>query len=162
MTKVAPPSEGLVPHVEGCKQLYRFPDPQDLPVIVATRTSLSFPVLLAAVPLYAVDYTLAENDDKEKSRRAERCWFSDGGICINLPIHFFDAPLPMWPTFAINLKQFHPDYPDEDHAVWLPKNANSGWLPLWTRFEQPGKVGLLSDFLGAIINSMQTGRTTRR
>ncbi len=47
MTKVAPPSEGLVPHVEGCKQLYRFPDPQDLPVIVATRMSLSFPVLLA-------------------------------------------------------------------------------------------------------------------
>src|SRR5439155_6495248 len=63
--------------------------------------------------------------------------------------------LPQWPPFAINLKQFHQDHPDEKDAVWLPKNTNAGWLPLWTRFEQPGKYGLLSNFLGAILNAMQ-------
>jgi hypothetical protein len=31
------------------------------------------------------------------------CWFSDGGISSNFPLHMFDAPLPRWPTFAINL-----------------------------------------------------------
>jgi hypothetical protein len=36
------------------------PEPEDLPVVVAVRMSLSFPVLLSAVPLYAVDY-IAEN-----------------------------------------------------------------------------------------------------
>jgi len=30
-------------------------------------------------------------------------WFSDGGICSNFPIHFFDAWLPTRPTFGINL-----------------------------------------------------------
>jgi predicted acylesterase/phospholipase RssA len=150
------PQRGAIPpYATGCERLYPFPDPQDLPVVVATRMSLSFPVLLAAVPLYAVDYTLAQNQDETKPRRAERCWFSDGGICSNLPIHFFDAPFPLWPTFAINLKQFHPDHQTEDGAVWLPKNVNSSWLPLWTRFEQPGRFGPLTDFLWAIINTMQ-------
>jgi hypothetical protein len=139
----------------GCSELYRFPDPEDVPVVVATRMSLSFPVLLAAVPLYAIDFTLAENKGKNEARRADRCWFSDGGIGSNLPIHFFDAPLPRWPTFAIDLKQFHPDHQDEQSAVWLPENANSGWLPLWTRFEAPGTFGRLTDFLGAILNAMQ-------
>jgi hypothetical protein len=30
-------------------------------------------------------------------------WFSDGGICSNFPIHFFDAWLPTHPTFGVNL-----------------------------------------------------------
>ena len=48
-------------------------------------------------------------------------WFSDGGIGSNFPIHMFDAALPLWPTFAINLV-----YPasttrlDRTGAVFLP------------------------------------------
>jgi predicted acylesterase/phospholipase RssA len=155
MKEVAPDSEGPAPHAPGCARLYRFPEPDDLPVVVATRMSLSFPVLLSAVPLYAVDFTLEENADKTKSRRAERCWFSDGGISSNLPIHFFDSALPLWPTFAINLKQFHPDHTKEEDAVWYPPRPNSGWLPQWTRFEQPGRFGTVSAFLGAVLNAMQ-------
>jgi hypothetical protein len=34
---------------------YGLPDPKDLPVVVATRMSLSFPLLLSAVPLWAID-----------------------------------------------------------------------------------------------------------
>jgi hypothetical protein len=33
----------------------------------------------------------------------ECCWFSDGGLTSNFPIHFFDAPLPLRPTFGIDL-----------------------------------------------------------
>ena len=150
--------DGVAPEVAGIERLYGFPDARDLPVVVATRMSLSFPVLLGAVPLYAVDFTRVANQQKKQDGRApeaERCWFSDGGICSNLPIHFFDAPLPQWPTFAINLKQFHPDHQDEADAVWLPANVRAGWLPVWTRFEQQGQPGRLSSFLWAIVNTMQ-------
>ena len=33
---------------------------QDLPVVVAVRLSLSFPLLLAAVPLWAKDFTYSD------------------------------------------------------------------------------------------------------
>lgn len=142
------------PRTREGRKLIPFPDAADLPVVVATRMSLSFPILLAAVPLYAVDFTRKVNQQAE-TRFAERCWFSDGGICSNLPIHFFDSPVPRWPTFAINLKQFHPDHPSEEDAVWLPKTNRSGMLVAWTRFEVNGAFGRPSQFLAAILNTMQ-------
>jgi hypothetical protein len=145
----------MLPVSPWCKQLYRMPAARDLPVVVATRMSLSFPVLLAAVPLYAVDFGRKHNQDRTKAPTAERCWFSDGGISSNLPIHFFDGPLPRWPTFAINLKQFHPDFPEEKDAVYLPKNASSVTQVAWTRFEQDGQFGSLPQFLWSIIETMQ-------
>lgn len=69
--------------------LHPWPAPADLPVLVATRMSLSFPALIAAVPLAAA-------------------WFTDGGLCANLPVHFFDTALPRRPTFALNLGPFPP------------------------------------------------------
>src|SRR5216683_1620455 len=85
------------------EHLLPLPEMRDLPIIVAIRMSLSFPILLCAVPLYAIDFTLQRNFKKPKSEPtlAERCWFSDGGISSNFPIHFFDSPLPRWPTFGI-------------------------------------------------------------
>ncbi len=65
----------------------------ELPVLVAARLSLSFPILFKAVPLWAIP-TIGQ---------PYRCWFSDGGICANFPIHLFDAVLPRWPTFGITL-----------------------------------------------------------
>ena len=61
------------------------------------RMSASLPFLLSAVPLYAVHIT---HDDKFSLKC---CWFSDGGLASGLPLHFFDAPIPSRPTFAINL-----------------------------------------------------------
>jgi len=78
-------------------ELFRLPAPADLPILLGARMSLSFPFLLSAVPLYAPAYKKGE---KAKLRR---CWFSDGGITSNFPIHFFDGPLPSRPTFGINL-----------------------------------------------------------
>ncbi|WP_157495017.1 patatin-like phospholipase family protein [Kutzneria sp. 744] len=62
----------------------------DLPVLVATRMSLTFPVLLSAVPLWTVD-----------GKTVSRHWFADGGISSNFPIQFFDAWLPTRPTFGL-------------------------------------------------------------
>ena len=143
------------PHLADGRQLYGFPEAQHLPVVVATRMSLSFPLLLGAVPLYAVDFTLASNQDSAQPL-AERCWFSDGGICSNLPIHFFDAPLPRWPTFGINLKEFHPDHQSEEEAAYVPSRANASTQVFWNRFEKPGKR--FTNFLSAILNTMQNWR----
>jgi predicted acylesterase/phospholipase RssA len=79
-----------------------FPAAKDLPVIVATRMSLSAPVLISAIPLYTISSsargksTLVEQD-------LQLNLFSDGGISSNFPIHFFDRWLPTRPTFGINL-----------------------------------------------------------
>ena len=144
------------PQSDDGRQLYGFPEPKDLPVVVATRMSLSFPLLLSAVPLYAVDFTRLKNKPPNQRPTAERCWFSDGGISSNLPIHFFDAPLPRWPTFGINLKEFHPDHQSEEEAVFLEKRANANEQLFWNRFEKPGRR--FSYFLFAIINTMQNWR----
>ena len=86
-------------------RLYRVPPPPDLPVIVATRMSLSFPGLISAVPLWVVEHS-------KDSHRLLRCWFSDGGISSNFPVHFFDSLLPRRRTFAISLGPYPPDRPD--------------------------------------------------
>lgn len=132
------------------------PAPADLPVVVAARMSLSFPVLISAIPLYAVDWSLQRNGDLKKAGRAPelgRCWFSDGGIGSNFPVHFFDGLLPSRPTFGINLRPFHPDHPrdpyDETNNVRFPAAAGQGIRPAWTEID-----GLFS-FLATIVNTMQ-------
>ena len=93
--------------------LRRLPEPADLPVIVATRMSLSFPLLISAVPLWSSSYRKAAPDDTgavldpaDNEPQFEKLWFSDGGLASNFPVHLFDAPLPGRPTFAINLGPF--------------------------------------------------------
>jgi predicted acylesterase/phospholipase RssA len=72
---------------------FLLPPAEKLPVIIAVRLSMSFPILFCAVPLYG----------KDVNGSMQRVWFSDGGLTSNFPIHFFDSPLPRWPTFAIDL-----------------------------------------------------------
>ncbi len=132
------------------------PAPADLPVVVAARMSLSFPVLISAIPLYAVDWGLKSNQvarDNGGAPALERCWFSDGGISSNFPIHFFDGLLPERPTFGINLRPFHPDFPKDEHDeaknVWFPTRSRQALAPTWNPIE-----GLFA-FLGSIIRTMQ-------
>ena len=119
------------------------PAPKDFPVVVAVRMSLSFPVLLSAVPLYAVDYTSTE-------KKLERCWFSDGGIGSNFPIHFFDDLLPGRPTFGIDLT------PRQRHWVYLPQRTADGRSEVWNRFST------LPGFLGALLNSIHSWMDNRQ
>jgi predicted acylesterase/phospholipase RssA len=93
------------------KEYCFLPRGEDLPIAVAARLSLSFPLLMCAVPLYTVRQSayalrrteagvvLTSEDDLQKN------WFSDGGISSNFPIHFYDRWLPRRPTFGINLAQ---------------------------------------------------------
>jgi hypothetical protein len=81
------------------------------------------------------------------------CWFSDGGISSNFPVHFFDALLPSHPTVGLNLRPFHPDRTEsanEEENVWMPEGHNSGILDWWYRFD--GDVG---GFLGNVVRTMQ-------
>jgi len=129
----------------GLKEL---PDGADLPVLLAARMSLSFPVLFSAVPLWAIDY------DPEKGKRTfERCMFSDGGICSNFPVHLFDGLLPMWPTFGVQLE---PKLPERDNMIFLPKRYLEGFGERWNRFaSRPGSATRMGGFLAAIFSTMQ-------
>lgn len=107
------------------------PAPADLPVVVAVRMSLSFPVLLSAVPLHAID----RSRDPE-GETPERCWFSDGGVCSNFPVHFFDSPLPRWPTLSINLLEKPSGTKPEDLlAPEMCRSNSAGIQETWNRFE---------------------------
>src|SRR6476660_447651 len=86
--------------IEVPNDFYPLPAAPDLPILLGARMSLSFPILVSAVPLYAANVTRRNEQGKFE---LERCWFSDGGLTSNFPIHFFDAPLPSRPTFGINL-----------------------------------------------------------
>jgi predicted acylesterase/phospholipase RssA len=112
------------------------PGPEALPLVVMARMSLSFPGLIAAVPLYAVDHN---NDGK-----VVRHLFSDGGISSNFPMHFFDSLLPRRPTFGVNLASPHPAHPDQ--MTWIPRAGRGGVttraLPFTT---VPGFVQALRD-----------------
>lgn len=144
------------------------PAPGRWPIVMAARMSLSFPILLAAVPLWKVDWSLDRNSAARRDwradpsstavPRAERCWFSDGGITSNFPVHFFDTLLPLRPTFAINLRGFHPNRewaarPDvpESEKVYRPENNRGGMDEWWSRFDEGKRdLGGVLAFLGAL------------
>ena len=108
---------------------YRYlPDSDDLPVVVAVRMSLSFPVLLQAIPLYRKDPLYISPEERQKLRR---CVFSDGGISSNFPIHFFDRFLPTRPTFGISLGEYSPlrcKSQNPADRVYMPQAAHTGFL----------------------------------
>jgi predicted acylesterase/phospholipase RssA len=130
-------------------RLVPLPLARDLPVAVGVRLSLSYPVLLAAIPLYTIDWT---REGPRDSLQPERCWFSDGGLTSNFPVHFFDQPLPRWPTFAINLRPPHPDMPDE--TVWMPRGHRERGVAIWNRFDD-GARPTLGGFLNAVKDVTQ-------
>jgi hypothetical protein len=149
--------------------LLRLPDPEHLPVIVATRLSLSFPLLIAAVPLWAIDRrhprsreTLKQYREARKAGTAppssglqfSREWFTDGGFCSNFPVHLFDAPLTSRPTFAINLGRFpgegQPDPDQRKNLEWAKDNR--ALLPTSTEIPERG-FGAIGAFGSAAVNT---------
>ncbi|MBK7144921.1 MAG: patatin-like phospholipase family protein [Xanthomonadales bacterium] len=142
------------------------PDAADLPVLVAVRMSLSFPILLTPIKLYHRDWsrrgdlandraTQRERDDAARNK-LRPIYFSDGGICSNLPVHFFDSLVPAHPTFAINLGAPHPDAdtrPDHFHETRVAQNQMSGRMPgRYSMHEHEGKHKL-GAFLWSIVDS---------
>lgn len=154
------------------EEFIAWPHPADVPVIVATRMSLAMPGVLSAVPLWAGDFVRPENravDGPDRSDKAklvlERCWFSDGGLSSNFPVHLFDAAIPTRPTFALDLRRYNPAEPDAHFDVTdrLGDNAQ----PWWRRIDTPsaeepgiststlaGKPSLLG-FIGLLVDAMK-------
>lgn len=187
---------GAPEQVDG-RLYYRLPPEGQLPVLVATRMSLSFPLLISAVPLHepARHHAVVQGNRAEPGRGGRnvadsmeglasggqhgaaaagssiagyrRCWFSDGGISSNFPIHLFDAALPRWPTFAINLV-----YPGDarevsdaadapqalERAVVLPTGNRERWQRGYRDIASPMAATELTRFLFAIVATMQNWR----
>lgn len=157
---------------------YRVPKPADLPILLGTRMSLSFPFLLGAVPLFA-----PKPEPGSRVWRLERCWFSDGGLTSNFPIHFFDSPLPSRPTFGINLVSHTVDVAETTeqaakatalspkgprnseldepwHYVWMP-NRNSDGIRSMARFDIfDKKGGNLPGFFMALFDTARNWADT--
>jgi predicted acylesterase/phospholipase RssA len=130
--------------------LYRVPAGDDMPVILAVRMSLNFPVLFTAVPLFCEHYWGEEAAANGNGSTLECALFSDGGITSNFPVRFFDSLIPSRPTFGISLDDFpvDPDGVERRHPrVYLPMNSGEG------RQQQSRNIGSLSSFLFAIVNT---------
>ena len=127
--------------------LYWLPPSDDLPVILAARLSLSFPALISAVPLWAMDYTDNVGTRGEPRFRAKRCWMTDGGLTANFPVHFFDSPFPARPTFAVDLQSYPDRYQDQD--VFYPGPGQSGLQP---RFRT---ITSVHGFAAGLLDTMQ-------
>ena len=165
---------------EHARPLRPFPASADLPIVVAVRMSLSFPGLISAVPLHAVDFSRPANKRARAAAREWRKehpqatpaegaavlpelvlqpnWFSDGGICANLPLHFFDSALPRRPTFAIDLASFPHDrkkVADEHENSFLPITDSADVQRRQTVFRTDG-VGALKQFFSSIVSTART------
>ena len=181
------PKDGPTLEVDG-KTYWCFPKGGDLPIVVAARMSLSFPVLICAVRLYEQHF-LPKPDADEREDPAEAadgtepitqstegltsgaaqpsqlsafkmrpCWFTDGGVSSNFPLHLFDAPMPRWPTFAIDLV-----YPPEgakpsESPVFLPGANDQGWRPRYNSIDRKGGLQAVGAFLFGIVGTMQNWR----
>ena len=144
------------------------PAADDLPVILAVRLTLSFPFLFCAVPLYAVDFTRRERapGDRVPAKRepgdalgpddpftAERVWFADGGITSNFPFHLFDSPIPLWPTFGLDLDDLRPDMTDKSPRTWMPTTNGGGIAPVWTRLSTTPSFFGVGPFAASMIDA---------
>ncbi|WP_036169211.1 patatin-like phospholipase family protein [Noviluteimonas dokdonensis] len=180
-------ANGGAPEHVGDKVYHPLPGDDRLPVIVATRMSLSFPLLVSAVPLHEparraspeqdVERVLAEpaksqvdSADQLATGGAERTasniaamrpvWFSDGGIGSNFPIHLFDAALPLWPTFAIDLvyKAVDDTGVERDGAVFLPERNAQGWQRTYQAIGDRNAPADVAGFVFGIVATMQNWR----
>jgi predicted acylesterase/phospholipase RssA len=143
----------------GADDYYFMPDPDDLPVVVAARMSLSFPVLLQAVPLYRIRALPTAGSDIELLR----VWFSDGGLTSNFPIHFFDAILPTRPTFGVTLQDDLEEGRTKDQAgpaqrVTLATNNNDGVTPAYRPVDDADGLPSLPRMISAVVRTIRTWR----
>jgi hypothetical protein len=109
----------------------------DLPIVVAARLSLSFPILLATVPFWRADGL---------DGAFVQHTMSDGGISSNFPIHYFDSLFPGRPTFGLDLQPWRVK---AQRAVEMSNEAR-----------KPGfsEVGSVGTFFTQILNAARNWR----
>lgn len=136
MQKVSAAGARTVTDADGTRTLYPFPG-LELPIVVAARLSLSFPILLSTVPLWRADGphgALVQHT------------MSDGGICSNFPIHFFDSLFPARPTFGLDLQP------------WRVKTDKPVEMSDETRKPGFSKVADIGTFFTQILNAARNWR----
>lgn len=110
--------------------LWPLPPMAHLPVVVAVRMSLSFPLLLSAVPMYTLaplGGVVPRNDGAAGvDYRFARVHFSDGGVTSNCPVDLFDQPLPRHPTFAVNLYSLADRHATRPEVAWSSRREEPG------------------------------------
>ncbi len=109
----------------------------DLPIVVAARLSLSFPILLATVPFWRAD---------GPDGRYVQHTMSDGGISSNFPIHYFDSLFPGRPTFGLDLQPWR--LPTDNPVEMSDKPRQAG-------FSEVTNVGT---FFSQILNAARNWR----
>ena len=129
-------------------QLFAFPMDGELPVVVAVRMSMSFPVLFCALRLYG----------RYKGGAVKAIWFSDGGLSSNFPIQFFDSPLPRWPTFALDLLGGGTEDPARD--IFLESGDPVRADDVWSSLEETKPLPRLLAFGSAMLDAMRTWHDT--
>lgn len=130
----------------------------NLPVLVAVRLSMNFPILFQAVPLWAIDHERGRID--QGAPMFKKAWFADGGITANFPLHIFDNPIPAWPTFGIFLdeasrKEKSPGQLETEHSgeklkKSLSKFHTTGRSEKWTSIREPTVQGRSSNGPGFV------------
>lgn len=154
---------------ESIEDLHPLPMPWDLPVVFAVRLSMALPALFQSIRMYRHEVARPVRDDfgalvtrdgrqlrypagSTQTLWVQEMWMSDGGITSNFPIHFFDNPLPLWPTLGINLGTHPPGFGHQD--VWLPSDAQA-------RTSVPTKLGQsLLGFGAGVFNTAMSWRDT--
>ncbi len=133
------------------KEHLLLPAPQNFPVLLAARLSMSFPFLFTPIPLHC---NIARSP-ASGSKEFLRCWFSDGGISSNFPIHLFDDLLPRWPTFGLTLE---PKLDGQDD-IFIAKTYSDGYEEysnyLSDKVERKKDAGTLGWFISAVVGAMQ-------
>ncbi len=135
--------------VEGTARLLQLPEPADLPVLLGVRLSLSFPVLFTAVRLYA-------RHPEAPGRPWVPCWFSDGGISSNFPVHLLDVWLPRRPTFTLSFAPLPLDAGGQvvpgETDVGIPAGPDGPRPARWVPIATPTALA------GRILDTMQNWR----
>lgn len=148
--------------------LRRLPEPHELPVLVSVRMSLSYPLLISAIPLWMVNRRSEETTAAVKAFRASKAattegplfskvWFTDGGFCSNFPIHLFDEALPTRPTFAVDLGAFVGDRqpsPDQSRNIEYSRN-NRALQPSYRPIAEKGLRAPFGFLAAAIATSRE-------
>lgn len=137
--------------------LLKLPPAEELPVLLGARISLSFPVVISAVPLWRLTPVRHSGQWVTEYREV---WLSDGGICSNMPVHLFDNPLPSRPTYGINLGSGATDADEglsEDDSV-MARAHRDVWRPIRTGAGAEAPIvgiGSTTQLLGEVLTTMQ-------
>ena len=149
----------ILDHLQACTRdtgggTRSLPAREDLPILVASRMSMSVPGLFRPVPVELADVETARrvrrlsglppsSDDLRPAWR--RVLFSDGGSTSNFPIHLFDAPLPDWPTYAIDFEDLPPGAEGVGRVVILDEAGEPRIRP----------IGSAAAYFGALFATSQ-------